>query len=128
MHPKKMMLLAGLILSVGVATGVLADPPEKAGVSAGHEEEGGTSLFRRWLKPIPSDTGHYIGYYVGGGNGRPKKAESRRDDEGTWGWDYQGWLILPRVILGWWHGQKYQGGTGAYKTDGPRLFKEDEGK
>jgi hypothetical protein len=25
------------------------------------------------------------------------------------------------VILGWSHGRKYQGGTGAYETDGPVL-------
>jgi hypothetical protein len=25
------------------------------------------------------------------------------------------------VILGWWRGRKYQGGTGAYATDGPHV-------
>ncbi|MBI3821148.1 MAG: hypothetical protein HY289_00540 [Planctomycetes bacterium] len=72
-----------------------------------------------WL--LPSDTGRYIGYHVGGGAGQPRKAEPRQDDEGTWGWDYQGWLPR-RVILGWWHGRRYQGGTGAYATDGPKRF------
>lgn len=116
MQPKYMMLLTGLILTVGVATGVLADPPE--------HPSGGLGPFHLW--PVPSDTGHYFGYYVGGGNGRPHKAESRRDDEGTWGWDYKGWLIPRRVVLGWWHGQRYQGGTGAYKTDGPHLYHHEE--
>ena len=70
---------------------------------------------------LPSDTGQYRGYHVGGGAGNPRKAEPRRADEGTWGWDYQG-LLPRRIILGWWHGRRVQGGTGAYKTDGPRLY------
>ena len=41
-------------------------------------------------------------------------------DDGTWGWDETGChLFRRRVILGWSHGRKYQGGTGAYLTDGP---------
>ena len=60
---------------------------------------------------LPSDTGHYLGYQVGGGAGHPLKAEPRRADEGTWGWDYQGWLIPRRVNLGWWHGRRSQGGV-----------------
>lgn len=70
---------------------------------------------------LPSDTGHYRVYFLGGGAGNPRKAEPRRPDEGTWGWDYQG-LLPRRIILGWWHGRRAQGGVGAYKTDGPRLF------
>jgi len=73
---------------------------------------------------LPSDTGHSLGYHVGGGAGNPRKAEPRRDDEGTWGWDYQGWLLPRRVSLGWWHGRRAQGGPGAYKTEGPRLNQE----
>ena len=119
MHPRKMMLLAGAILVVGVGTAVLADPPD-------HDAPVARRIFGWPRLSLPSDTGHYIGYYVGGGNGRPHKKEDRHDDEGTWGWDYQGWLIPRRVMLGWWHGQNYQGGTGAYKTDGPRLYREEE--
>jgi hypothetical protein len=73
---------------------------------------------------LPSDTGHYLGYHVGGGAVNAHKAEPRQADEGTWGWDYQGWLVPRRVALGWWHGRRYQGGGGAYKTDGPRLLQE----
>ena len=40
-------------------------------------------------------------------------------DEGTWGWDETGSShFRRRVILGWSQGRKYQGGTGAYRTDG----------
>ena len=51
----------------------------------------------------------------------PTRAEGRANDQGTWGWDYRGWLIPRRVNLLWWHGRRFQGGSGAYKTDGPHL-------
>ena len=76
----------------------------------------------RWL--LPSDTGRQVGYHVGGGAVAPR-GEPRHDEEGTWGWDYQGWLLRRRVIHNWWHGQRYQGGTGAYKTDGPHFYHHD---
>jgi hypothetical protein len=62
----------------------------------------------------PSDTGSYIGYYVGGG--AACRGEPRNINEGTWGWDYQGWLFPRRVALDWWHGRRYQGGIGHYRT------------
>ena|ERR1051325_5330007 len=68
---------------------------------------------------IPSDTGHYRGYYIGGGALNLHKAEPRYLDEGTWGWDYQGWLLPRRIVLGWCHGRRYQDGSGAYRTDSP---------
>ena len=68
----------------------------------------------------PSNTPRYIGYYVGGGSAF--KGEPRFVDEGTWGWDYSGGLFHRRVWLNWWHGQRAQGGTGSYRTDGPRLL------
>ena len=72
-------------------------------------------------RTAPSDTGHYCGYYVGGG--AHWRGEGRYAHEGTWGWDYVGILVPRRVGLGWWHG-KYQGGTGTYRTDGPKLRHE----
>ena len=70
----------------------------------------------------PSNTVTGIGYYVGGGvpigNAHGQSA-ARRPDEGTWGWDETGRSrFRHRVILGWSHGRKYQGGTGSYDTDG----------
>jgi hypothetical protein len=73
----------------------------------------------------PSATLGGIGYYVGGGVpiGRGQfysDGASRWRDEGTWGWDETGGMhFRHRVILGWSHGRRYQGGTGAYRTDGP---------
>jgi len=67
---------------------------------------------------ILANNAHYVGYYVGGGCACSRLAEGRARDEGTWGWDYRGWLI-PRIIIhGWWHDRYYQGGIGAYRTDG----------
>lgn len=81
---------------------------------AGHPLE--TSHFAR-----PIDSSRSIGYQVGGGALRRSKAEPPNPDDGTWGWDFTGGLFRRRVDLGWWHGRRYQGGTGSYKSDGPRL-------
>jgi len=67
----------------------------------------------------PSDDGHYIGYYVGGG--AACRGSGRCPDEGTWGWDYGGLLFPHRIVLQWYHGLRYQGGKGAYKVDGPPV-------
>jgi hypothetical protein len=88
--------------------------------SHGHAQ----SRLRLFPWQLPSDTGHYRGYHVGGGSTHPHLSEPRRDDEGTWGWDYRGWLLPRRVMPGWWHGRRMQGGTGAYRTDGPSLHRE----
>ncbi len=65
----------------------------------------------------PSNAGDSYGYYVGGGGGHG--SGPRCTNEGTYGWDYTGIHFPRKVILGWNHGRKAQGGTGAYKTDGP---------
>ncbi|MCI0361156.1 MAG: hypothetical protein L0211_21970 [Planctomycetaceae bacterium] len=72
-------------------------------------------------RAIPSDTGRYCGYLVGGG--AVCFGEGRYLDEGTWGWDYMGLCFRKRVALDWWHG-RYQGGVGQYQTDGPKLRHE----
>ena len=71
----------------------------------------------RALSPhaIPTNGPSYQGYYVGGGS--PWSGGPRQTDEGTWGWDYVGTHLPRNVFLGWNHGQRYQGGTGSYKTD-----------
>lgn len=74
---------------------------------------------------VPSDTGAYVGYPVGGGCAVKHCADLPHPEEGTWGWDYQGRCLPRRVFLGWWHGRCPQGGTGAYKTEGPHFVKCD---
>lgn len=68
----------------------------------------------------PSDTGSYIGYLVGGGS-PCRGSYVPSSDGGTWGWDYWGCCFRRNVVLRWWTKPRYQGGAGAYKTDGPRL-------
>lgn len=66
---------------------------------------------------VPSDTGTYLGDYVGGGcafGGHP-----RQPGHGTWGWDYRNCLLPYHTFLRWCG--CYQGGAGAYKTDGPKF-------
>jgi hypothetical protein len=97
------LLTAGLLLLPGgdPAPGCAAGPPPVA-----------------WWA-VPGRTGAYRGDYVGGGSalgGEPRLAE-----EGTWGWDYEGCLLLRRVWLKWTHGRRCQGGEGAYKIDGPPV-------
>jgi len=70
----------------------------------------------------PSDTGRYVGSYVGGGNPWFHRADPPSPQEGTWGWDYLGGCLHRRVLLGWWHGRRYQGGVGAYRTEGPHVL------
>ncbi len=68
---------------------------------------------------VPSDTGAYIGYQVGGGCPFKKCGEHPTPQEGTWGWDYHGRCLKRNVFLRWWHGRCDQGGTGAYATEKP---------
>jgi hypothetical protein len=83
------------------------------------ERAGFPRIFAHHLEPSATSGG--IGYYVGGGLPLAHR-QLRRRDEGTWGWDETGWHRLRRrTILGWSRGRKYQGGTGAYATDGPPL-------
>ena len=60
----------------------------------------------------------YVGYYVGGGAKSPT-GEPRCSDEGTFGVDYK--PVVPgfrnTVALGWWHGRRWQGGTGQYEPN-----------
>ena len=71
---------------------------------------------------IPSNTRFYGGYYVGGGT--PTRGAGRCIEDGTWGWDYSGILFPKRIALNWTAKGRSQGGTGAYKTDGPKLRRE----
>jgi len=80
--------------------------------------------------PIPYEVGRIAkptygpayGYGWVGGGAPSWRGQSRRLDEGVWGRDYVGVLYLRRVWPNWWHGAREQGGAGAYKPDGPKLF------
>lgn len=66
---------------------------------------------------VPSNCGPYCGYRVGGGCWRGDRA---LPTDGTWGWDYCGYLHK-YVNLRWCHCRRCQGGAGAYRTVGPNL-------
>jgi hypothetical protein len=88
----------------------------------GRQRAGNPQNIAPWARP--SNGPHYDGYYVGGGaawGGQPRYVL-----EGTWGWDYFGHLFDKHIALGWWHGQRYQGGAGKYETDGPKIFHREE--
>ncbi len=65
----------------------------------------------------PTRTPAYLGYYVGGGGGGFHAGDVRRVNEGTFGWDYQGFHLPRNVDLGWNHGRREQAGTGSYAPD-----------
>jgi hypothetical protein len=85
--------------------------------AADHEQAGCAMLIRS--QAIPTNTRFYGGYQVGGG--LPFTGDGPFTNEGTFGWDYFGIAFNKRIALYWSHGRRYQGGTGAYKTDGPRI-------
>jgi hypothetical protein len=86
---------------------------------AQHADRAGSPDHTAWYARS-SDTGRYTGYYVGGGNAC-RSGQERRTSDGTWGWDYCGFCLPSRINLDWYHGRRYQGGPGAYRTDGPRF-------
>jgi hypothetical protein len=107
------LLCAGWAGGCGAAAVLAGEPCGEDGQRrAGYPQE--VSLLA-----APSDTGHYVGYYVGGG--APVFGQPRGCDQGTWGWDYCGLLLPKRVRLRWWDGRCYQGGVGAYRTAGINL-------
>lgn len=71
----------------------------------------------------PTESPHETGYFVGGGarTGAPR-GEPRRVADGVWGTDFTGILFPKHVELGWWHGQRFQGGGLGYRTTGPRVL------
>ena len=70
---------------------------------------------------LRSNTCYYGGYWIGGG--LPVKGDGPLLHEGTFGWDYFGMTLDKLIALNWSHGRRAQGGSGAYKTDGPQLHK-----
>ncbi len=100
----------------GQSTGQAASPPP----SCPADDCG----MARWA--VPSDTGRYTGYWVGGGSAF--HGDPREPTEGVWGWDYSGACFVPRIARWWNHGRYYQGGPGAYRPDGPRFIEEHKEK
>ena len=75
-----------------------------------------------------SNTPEYVGYFVGGDTPRHgwfitrAVCPPRREDVGTWGWDYKGAGCVERSIeLFSSRGRKHGDGYGAYRTDGHHV-------
>jgi hypothetical protein len=67
---------------------------------------------------VPSDTGHYVGYSVGGGC--LLRGDAPAPDQGTWGWDYAPCSFLPRIRLLWCRCEGSRADVPAYRTVGPK--------
>jgi hypothetical protein len=68
----------------------------------------------------PSYDENYNGYYVGGGVGFNHGCPPRWPQEGTFGWDYDGYGVRShRVMMGWSRGRLFQSGYGNYETETP---------
>lgn len=126
-------MATALLIVHGCLAGMLAQLPadcapqptaynQPAGDSpARHQQAGWPKCVAWWA--IPSDTGAYCGYLVGGGCPYHCVADAPTTAEGTWGWDYVGRWFQRNVNLGWWHDRREGGGT--YQTEGPRLLHRD---
>ena len=120
-------MCGALVLSIAMVAGNGERAPKAYGgrcdwlstTPSAHKRAGCPEIVSK--RAVQTYTSNYQGYYVGGGSSK-RSADPRMSIEGTYGLDYQGPRWLPRrVALGWWHGRKYQGGTGAYKTEGPHV-------
>jgi hypothetical protein len=67
---------------------------------------------------VPSDTGRYVGYSVGGGC--LVRGAEPGPDQGTWGWDYGGLLIHPHIRLLWCY-CAHRRDVPAYRTTGTNV-------
>jgi hypothetical protein len=124
------MLLAVIAAAVLLPSAGAGDLTPSMGRPATERKHFQGDQFRRagnpqWVSPLakPTESPHEEGYYVGGGaRERSRAGDERRDGEGVWGTDYAGRFIRKHTNLKWWHGRRYQGGTGSYPTDGPRVL------
>jgi hypothetical protein len=107
-----MMRCAATLLTFVIPFGIAA--------AQSHDRAGNSDHIAWYARP--SDTGRYVGYYVGGGKPWHILGQNRNREDGTWGWDYRGFCWPSRIMLDWYHGSRYLGGQGAYRTDGPRIL------
>jgi hypothetical protein len=120
--PMTVALGIALSLTVGAQAGSLQlDQPRYAKHPAPHTLARAGQPQRVRRLSLPTYTRAYDAGWVGGGGGF--RGDAPRINEGVWGRDYVGLVYPRRVWPHWTHGRRQQGGTGAYKSDGPRLIK-----
>jgi len=109
------------IVSAACVTADSAEPcPHCQKTMDHHARAGYPQKVAPWARPSVNPA--YDGYYVGGGAPFSHGSGPCNPADGVWGWDYFGRVYSRRVALGWWHGERWQGGAGAYKTDGPKVL------
>ena len=77
--------------------------------------------YPQYVSPLATESFNrrYSGDSIGGG--QAFGGQGRCANEGTWGWDYTPFRPMSRrFFLGYSHGRRSQGGTGAYNAEGPR--------
>ena len=92
--------------------------PKSTG-DAAHPSAGRLPLVRLAASSMVSYNEHYSGGYVGGGQGRRRAARAPTRGPGA-GTTRRSDHRPRRIFLGWSNGRRYQGGTGRYRTDGPK--------
>ena len=119
-------ILCAMVVALPVNTCHATGPSSGEGPSStgcgtdaedGHHRTGHSERLECYAQS--SNDCQYSGGYVGGGT--RFHGCGRFAQEGTWGRDYCGWRLSHRPWLNWSHGRRSQGGSGAYKTDGPKL-------
>jgi len=124
-NPLHAAILVALIgaLSANTCHAECSDAPStttcRAETEDGHHRAGHPERLACYAQP--SDDCNYSGGYVGGGT--QFHGCGRFSHEGTWGRDYCGGLLSNRPWLNWSHGRRNRGGSGFYKTDGPKVLK-----
>lgn len=126
----KRLLLIGAVLvcSIALEGAAYAQPRSASASRTGRQTPparpvtftGGVP-YRVGLFAKPTYTFEY-GYGWVGGGAPTWRGQPRRANEGVWGRDYVGVVYLRRVWPNWFHSERYQGGTGAYANEGPKLL------
>jgi hypothetical protein len=111
------------LIGTGLALGAAAARADQAPPASAYPSCRSPYLLEVSPLAKPGRTPAYVGYYVGGGSPCHHNGDARLPGEGTWGWDYSGSCLHRRVWLDWFHGRRYQGGTGSYRTDGSELLR-----
>ena len=111
-----------IFLAITCSTVFAKAAENRSGIAATRALAGPRALPYRVGRHARPTYGPDYGYGWVGGGAPSWRGEPRGSNEGVWGRDYQGVVYLRRVWPNWWHGQRQQGGTGAYRTDGPKLI------
>jgi hypothetical protein len=118
--------IATILLGIGLAVGMFAprasaEEPTLSTIGTSFSKDcRGQAAPRVATYARPSYSAKEIGYEVGGGCAL--LGHTPTPAQGTWGWDYGGCIGWKIVALNRSNHGRYQGGAGAYRTDGLNLL------